>query len=122
MERPGLEADGTTIAAVHLGQHHGFVGSLIVVQRAAPLAATPPGGRLATATRLYVSLAFAYGAVNMTQDAWNEQLVKRGTVDWKIPSALQPDARADLARDARARGARGARAPAARAGDVDSAP
>ena len=31
MERPGLEQDGTTIAAVHLGQHHGFMGALIVV-------------------------------------------------------------------------------------------
>ena len=27
----------------------------------------------------------------MVQDAWNEQLVKRGWLDWKIPSALQPD-------------------------------
>ena len=28
--------------------------------------------------------------MNVTQDAWNEQLWKRGTVDWKIQSALQP--------------------------------
>ena len=90
MERPGLEADGTTIAAVHLGQHHGFMGALIVVS--ALLLSRPrlPPGRLAWAIRLYVSLAFAYGAVNMTQDAWNEQLWKRGTVDWKIPAALEP--------------------------------
>ncbi len=90
MERPGLEQDGTTIAAVHLGQHHGFMGALIVAS--ALLLSRPrlPAGRLAAVTRLYVSLAFAYGAVNMTQDAWNEQLWKRGTVDWKIPSALQP--------------------------------
>jgi hypothetical protein len=27
----------------------------------------------------------------MAQDFWNEQLVKRGWLDWKIPSALQPD-------------------------------
>ena len=47
-------------------------------------------GPLATATRLYVSLACAYGAVNMTQDYWNEQLVKRGWVDWAIPSGLHP--------------------------------
>jgi hypothetical protein len=90
MEKPGLEEDGTTIAAVHLGQHHGFMGALILAS--ALLLSRPrlPPGRLATATRLYVSLAFAYGAVNMTQDAWNEQLWKRGTVDWKIPSALEP--------------------------------
>ena len=90
MEKPGLEDDGTTIAAVHLGQHHGFMGSLIL--GSALLLSRPrlPTGRLATVTRLYVSLAFAYGAVNMMQDGWNEQLWKRGTVDWKIPAALEP--------------------------------
>ena len=89
MERPAVE-DGVTIAAVHLGQHHGFMGALILVS--ALLLSRPrlAPGRLAWGTRLYVSLAFAYGAVNMTQDAWNEQLWKRGTVDWKIPSALEP--------------------------------
>jgi hypothetical protein len=89
METPGLEPDGTTIAAVHLGQHHGLMGSLIVVS-ALLLSRPRISGRLGTARRFYVSLAFAYGAVNVTQDAWNEQLVKRGTVDWKIPAALQP--------------------------------
>ena len=120
MERPAVE-DGVTIAAVHLGQHHGFMGALIVVS--ALLLSRPrlAPGRLAWAIRLYVSLAFAYGAVNMTQDAWNEQLWKRGTVDWKIPSALQPGPDADLARDGRARGAHGAGAPSGEP-DVDSAP
>jgi hypothetical protein len=72
MERPGLEPDGTTIAAVHLGQHHGFVGTLVVVS--ALLLSRPrlPAGPLATATRLYAALAFAYGAVNLVQDSWNE--------------------------------------------------
>jgi hypothetical protein len=32
----------------------------------------------------------AYGAINATQDFWTEQLVKRGTVDWAIPSAVYP--------------------------------
>ncbi len=32
----------------------------------------------------------AYGAVNAVQDAWLEQLVKRGWVGWEIPSALRP--------------------------------
>jgi hypothetical protein len=90
MERPGLEPDGTTIAAVHLGQHHGFMGSLILTS-ALLLSRPRLTGRLGTAAWLYVSLAFAYGGVNMAQDAWNEQLVKRGWLDWKIPSALQPD-------------------------------
>ena len=89
MERPGLE-NGVAIAAVHLGQHHGFMGALIVASALLLSRSRLPAGRLDAVTRLYVSLAFAYGAVNMTQDAWNEQLWKRGTVDWKIPAALEP--------------------------------
>jgi hypothetical protein len=91
MARPGVEADGTTIAAVHLGEHHGFMGTLLVwtalllSRRASELRS-----RLGVVTRFYVSLAFAYGLVNMTQDAWNEQLWKRDVVDWSIPSALEP--------------------------------
>jgi len=36
------------------------------------------------------ALALAYGIVNCAQDAWNEQLVKRGTLDRKIPDAILP--------------------------------
>jgi hypothetical protein len=28
--------------------------------------------------------------MNFANDAWHEQLVKRGWLDWQIPSALQP--------------------------------
>ena len=91
MERPGVEPDGTVIAAVHLGQHHGFMGALLLVSGLLLSRPRLPPGRLATTTRLYVALAIAYGGVNMTQDAWNEQLAKRGTVDWRIPSALHPE-------------------------------
>jgi hypothetical protein len=47
-------------------------------------------GRLGSVLRAYLSVAFAYGAVNLAQDAWNEQLWKRNLVDAKIPSALLP--------------------------------
>jgi hypothetical protein len=90
MERPGVE-NGVTIAAVHLGEHHGFMGAVLVwtaLLLSRPAAAV--GGRIGTVVRLYLALAFAYGAVNMTQDAWNEQLWKRDVVDWHIPSALLP--------------------------------
>ena len=90
MERPGVE-DGATIAAVHLGEHHGFMGTCLVwtaLLLSRPAAAI--AGRLGTVARLYLSLALAYGAVNMTQDAWNEQLWKRDVVDVHIPSALLP--------------------------------
>ena len=49
----------------------------------------------------------AYGAVNATQDFWQEQLVKRGTVDWAIPSALYPGSEAGDARHRSAGRARG---------------
>jgi hypothetical protein len=39
---------------------------------------------------LYLSLLIAYGAGNMANDAWYEQLVKRGWLDWRIPGVLQP--------------------------------
>ena len=90
MERPGVE-DGVTIAAVHLGEHHGFMGTLLAWS--ALLLSRPAGllaGRLGTVARLYLALAFAYGAVNMTQDAWNEQLWKRDVVGVHLPSALLP--------------------------------
>lgn len=90
MERVVAEPDGRELAAVHLGHHHGLDGALIV---ASALLLSRPRlrpGRLALATRAYVSLAFAYGAVNMIEDSWHEQVVKRGWSDWKIPSALHP--------------------------------
>jgi hypothetical protein len=90
MERPGREADGTTIAAVHLGHHHGLDGTLVLLSGLLLSRPRIAAAGLATAKWLYVSLALAYGAVNMTQDYWNEQLVKRGWLDWRIPSALNP--------------------------------
>ena len=89
MERPGVDPDGTVIAAVHLGHHHGLDGSLILAG-ALLLSRAELRGRPATAVRLYLSLAVGYGMVNLAQDAWNEQLVKRDLVDWRIPSALEP--------------------------------
>ena len=90
MERPGLEADGTAIAAVHLGHHHGLDGAVLVLS--ALLLSRPPArpGPQRTVRLLYLALMLGYGAVNLAQDAWNEQLVKRGWVDWAIPSALEP--------------------------------
>ena len=90
MQRLAAEPDGRELAAVHLGHHHGLDGALIVVT--ALLLSRPrfrPGG-LSAAARAYVSLAFAYGAVNLVEDLWHEQVEKRGWSDWKFPSALRP--------------------------------
>ncbi len=41
-------------------------------------------------TRAVVALMFVYGAANCIQDAWHEQLWKRGTTDVEIPSLVLP--------------------------------
>ena len=90
MRRAAPDSDGSPIAAVHLGHHHGMDGSLVALS--ALLLSRPRlrKGRTAMVTVACVGLAFAYGIVNCVQDTWNEQLVKRGTLDWKIPSAIFP--------------------------------
>lgn len=90
MERPITGSDGTSAPAVHLGHHHGFDGAMFVIS-AALLSRTRLHSRaLRTATTLYVSLVFAYGAVNFAQDAWHEQVVKRDWSGWKVPDAKTP--------------------------------
>jgi hypothetical protein len=92
-EEPGLEKDGTTIAAVHLGHHHGTDGALLVLT-ALLLSRMPlKRGKLRAVTLAYLGTMLAYGGVNFTQDAWNEQIVKRGWTDAGIPSALLPGAK-----------------------------
>jgi len=84
------EPGGTALAAVHHGHHHGLDGALLAIT--ALLLSRPRlrSRSLATATRIYVSLLFAYGAVNFAQDLWGEQIVKRGWISWEIPPALEP--------------------------------
>lgn len=90
MERPITGSDGNVNPAVHLGHHHGLDGALLVVSAALLSRVRLRSVRLATASTLYLSLVFAYGAVNFAQDFWNEQLAKRGWVDGQIPGALEP--------------------------------
>ncbi len=90
MERPITGSDGVVNPAVHLGHHHGFDGALFVVSAALLSRIRIRAPRLRNATVAFVSLVFAYGVVNLVQDAWNEQIAKRGWVDTTIPSALNP--------------------------------
>jgi len=83
------ESDGAR-AAVHLGHHHGLDGTVLVLFALLLSRVRLADVRLATALLGYVSLMFAYGFVNFAEDGWHEQVVKRGWVDWKIPSALLP--------------------------------
>jgi hypothetical protein len=81
--------NGQFEAAVHLGEHHGWHGALLLLAGLA-LSRVQADGRLGTALLLATAALVGYGAINAVQDFWNEQLVKRGTVDWAMPSALYP--------------------------------
>jgi hypothetical protein len=89
-EEVAAEGDGTTIAAVHLGHHHGQDGAFLVLTALvlSRIAVSQRGLRIATFA--YLGTMLAYGGTNFVQDAWNEQLVKRGWLDTSIPSALLP--------------------------------
>jgi len=76
-------------ARVHLGEHHGLEGYLLVLT-ALLLSRQLPRMRHPMPLAIYLSLMLAYGAGNMANDAWYEQLVKRGWLDWRIPGVLQP--------------------------------
>jgi hypothetical protein len=92
-EELGRENDGTLIAAVHLGHHHGLDGALLVVTALLLSRVSIDGRVLRIVLFSYLGAMFAYGAVNCVQDAWNEQLVKRGWTDSSIPSAILPSAK-----------------------------
>jgi hypothetical protein len=89
-EELGLEKDGTTIAAVHLGHHHGLDGALLVLTALVLSRVAIDRRRLRLTTFAYLGTMLSYGGVNFVQDAWNEQLVKRGWTDSALPSALLP--------------------------------
>lgn len=85
---------GAPPVAVHHGHHHGMDGFLLSVTslllwRALRTIRAP---RLRAVTALYATLLFVYGATNLVNDLWSEQVVKRGWTDWEIPSVLHPSA------------------------------
>jgi hypothetical protein len=92
-EEVGLEKDGTPIAAVHLGHHHGTDGALLLLTALLLSRIAVAGSTLRVVVFAYLGTMLAYGGVNFAQDAWNEQIVKRGWTDEGIPSALLPGLR-----------------------------
>jgi hypothetical protein len=92
-EELGREQDGTSIAAVHLGHHHGLDGSLLLLTALLLSRIEISGTTMRRVTFACLGTMAAYGAVNCVQDAWNEQLVKRGWTDHGIPSAILPAAK-----------------------------
>jgi hypothetical protein len=89
-EELGTEDDGSEIAAVHLGHHHGTDGAVLVLTALLLSRVAVDRRRIRIATFAYLGTMLAYGGVNFVQDAWNEQVVKRGWTDAGVPSALLP--------------------------------
>jgi hypothetical protein len=90
--KPSLDGE-QSLRAVHLGHHHGMDGILLALG-ALLLSRVParmPTRREGKALAVYVALLLTYGLANALQDAWNEQLVKRGTSDSQLPSVIRPD-------------------------------
>ena len=90
MRRVAVQPNGTLLPAVHLGHHHGLDGALLVLSALLLSRVRAKGQRLGVVLSLYLALMLAYGAMNLANDFWDEQVVKRGWIAWKIPDALQP--------------------------------
>ncbi|MDX6519948.1 MAG: hypothetical protein QOF08_553 [Gaiellales bacterium] len=73
------------LASVHLGLHEGLFGAMLAVT-----ALVLSARRMPAVLSLYLSLLLCYGVTVSANDGWNEQVVKRGWVDTKIPSVLTP--------------------------------
>jgi hypothetical protein len=83
---------GETLAAVHLGAHHGMDGVLFFL---AGLWLTRELFRirpewLRWSLSAYLSLMVVYGLTIAAQDFWLEQVVKRGWTTVEIPNAVVP--------------------------------
>jgi hypothetical protein len=73
--------------AVHFGHHHGMDGLLLVLSALllSRLVAGVARRWLSWALGAYLALMFCYGAGNVANDYWLEQVVKRGWTSWEIP-------------------------------------
>ncbi len=83
---------GEPVPAVHLGHHHGTDGVLLALTALAltRLTARLPPSRSVSVASSYLALLLVYGVANAAQDAWQEQVVKRGTTAHALPSVLLP--------------------------------
>jgi hypothetical protein len=84
--------EGHTMAAVHLGDHHGFNGTIFALTALVLARAVWQIGQnwLRLAMTAYLAFMFVYGVTNMLQDFWGEQIVKRGWLDASFPSVVLP--------------------------------
>ena len=80
-----------TLHAVHLGNHHGLEGVVLLVT-ALLLSRVLPGvtSRLIGWISIALAVMLAYGVAIAAEDFWHEQVVKRGAVHWRLPSMTLP--------------------------------
>jgi uncharacterized membrane protein len=79
------------LPSVHHGHHHGMDGVLLVWSALLLSRLVPAlSGVRRSAVAGYLALMLSYGAANIANDFWLEQIVKRGWTTWAIPSVLQP--------------------------------
>jgi hypothetical protein len=78
--------------AVHAGHHHGMGGALLVLSALLLSRLVPSlvSGWLRGVLGAYLALMLCYGAGNIANDVWLEQVVKRGWTDWEIPGVTTP--------------------------------
>lgn len=90
---PFLAEEGTPLAAVHLGRHHGTDGVLLALSALALSRQLPRFRRrgLARAAGVYLGVMLTYGLANAAEDFWHEQVVKRGWTEARLPSMLNPE-------------------------------
>jgi hypothetical protein len=90
IEAPGQE----TLMAVHLGDHHGMVGTLLawVALALSRVPAQMRSAGLRAFLVAYLALMLVYGLTNAVQDFWLEQIVKRGATSVAVPGVIRPDA------------------------------
>lgn len=84
------EPGEASTAAVHLGHHHGFAGTLFLLSALLLSRPRPGGVGVGRAYSALLSLMLVYGAANLVQDLWHEQVVKRDWTSRDIPSVLEP--------------------------------
>jgi hypothetical protein len=92
VEVPESAGSLVLLPAVHHGHHHGMDGLLLLVS-ALLLSRLVPAVRrrgLRIAVGVYLPLMASYGIGNIANDAWGEQVVKRGWTTWTIPNVLRP--------------------------------
>jgi hypothetical protein len=84
---------GATLQTVHPGHHRGLDGLLFVTSAVLPRRLVRCDLTCRTASNLlgYFRLMASYGLLDLAEDGWREQTVKRGWTDPELPDFLMPE-------------------------------